>query len=767
MLIHTRALSLGLTLTCGLPGAPAYTIATVAGSDWVGDGGAAAQALLMQAEGVAIDANGNVYVTDALNHRVRQISPAGIIRTIAGTSIRGYSGDGGPAVDAQLNSPYGIALDYSGRVYISDLGNGRVRRIGTDGTIRTIAAAPLISPRNLAIDGAGSVYVSDFDGHRVYQIGPDGLLSVVAGTGVSGFSGDSGAASQARLAFPAGLGVDRRNSAVYIGDTGNHAVRKMSGGVITTVSRISTPTGMTVDGLGTLFVADPAGGVVYRIPPTGDPRTIPVMARDVALGPDGSLYVTDANFVRRVLPSGIVSVVAGGGNPAFGDGGSAVSARLNHPSGVAVDTSGNVYVADRGNGLIRMLSATGTIATIASFDQPSSVSVDAAGNLYLADSGSRRVRMMTPQGRLSDIAGAALPVCALASPDGSVYIADAGAQRILRVLNGTAYIVEEGVRDPGGMALDRAGNLYFTDAARVRKLPPSGPASDIVPGAWKAPRGIAVDDAGNLYVADALRHQVILVDPRGLALPIAGTGTHGFSGDGDAAALAQLDSPSGIALGPGGKLYVADLQNNRIRVLSPATVAPPSPVLLADAVNAANFTAGPIAPGMLVAIRGSGIAPPDIPETGFLFAGLPALFFAIDNRAAFVQAPAELPLGSFSLVVRHRGLTRVSIPAVAASAAPGLFAAITNQDGSLNSAENPAGSGTIVAIYGTGFGSSGLPISVRIGGQSAELLYAGPMDGYPGVVQINAKVPPLAVGPQSLAAGAGGALSPAITVWTR
>ena len=139
-------LPLLLAAVQGLPQTGAYAVATLAGSDWVGDHGPATQALLFQAEGLATDPAGNVYIAEAQGHRVRQVSPAGVIRTIAGTGQPGFSGDGGPADAAQLNAPYGLAFDNRGNLYIADLGNARVRRVAPDGTISTVASAPLVSP---------------------------------------------------------------------------------------------------------------------------------------------------------------------------------------------------------------------------------------------------------------------------------------------------------------------------------------------------------------------------------------------------------------------------------------------------------------------------------------------------------------------------------------------------------------------------------------------------------------------------------------------
>ena len=175
--IRGTALALGVLGLCSLPALPAsgtvYQLTTVAGSDAVGDGGAAGAAQLAQPEGLAVDGNGNLYIADAANHRVRKVTPAGTISTAAGNGHPGFGGDGGPAEASQLNQPYGLAVDDAGNLYIADFGNQRVRRIGTDGVITTVAgngerggagdggpaiSAQLLGPRNLVLDSAGNLY---------------------------------------------------------------------------------------------------------------------------------------------------------------------------------------------------------------------------------------------------------------------------------------------------------------------------------------------------------------------------------------------------------------------------------------------------------------------------------------------------------------------------------------------------------------------------------------------------------------------------------
>src|SRR5579872_4864121 len=196
----------GLLIAAG-PACPdiTYGIDTFAGSDLVGDNGPATSAQLRNAHGLALDRQGNLYIADTDNHRVRKISAAGVISTLAGNGHAGFAGDGGPASLSLLNSPYGLAVDPAGNVYIADFGNQRVRKVSPDGMIITIAgtgqkgssgdggpanAAQLMSPRNLALDSVGNLYVSEFEGHRVRRIARDGSITTVAGTGVAGLNLD-------------------------------------------------------------------------------------------------------------------------------------------------------------------------------------------------------------------------------------------------------------------------------------------------------------------------------------------------------------------------------------------------------------------------------------------------------------------------------------------------------------------------------------------------------------------------------------------------
>jgi uncharacterized protein (TIGR03437 family) len=714
-------------LLAAVPGwaqAGTYVVITAAGSDWVGDLGPATQALLFQAEGLATDAAGNLYIAEALGHRVRQVSPGGVIRTIAGTGQPGFSGDGGPANAAQLNAPYGLALDSRGNLYIADLGNARVRRVAPDGSIATLASAPLISPRNLAVDSAGNLYISDFDGQRVYKIGPDGLLVPLV-------SQD--------LRYPTALAVDR-SGALYIADSENHLVRKFDRGVLTSVAAVTTPTGLAFDASGALYIADFPAGRIVKVPAAGGPfSSLAASARDLAFGPDGSLYAAAGSLVQRLLP-GPARIVAGGGSTAYGDSGNALGARLNHPAGVAVDALGNLYIADRDNHRIRRVAPDGIITTVAGtgvpgdagdggpatqarLNAPSGVSLDRAGDLYISDTGNHRVRKFTPGGLMLAVTDLVAPVDAAADAAGNVYIADAGAHRIYRALAiGVVVTFLDGMESPGGVAVDSEGNLYFTDTAtgQVWRRDSSGIVTELGAGRFVNPRGLAVSDAGDLFVADAGLGRVLRVDGSG---SVTAVGVDG-----------NIGTPWDVAVGPAGRLYVADLDGNCLRVLIPSV----APVTSVDAVNAASLLPGPLAPGMLVAIRGAGASPATV-----IFGGFPATILSIDDTRILVQAPAQI--AGMNQVQIEVGAQRIF--ASVADAAPALFttgaglAAAVNEDGTLNSAQHPVSRGSWISLYGTGEGIAGLPVAVRIGGYTAEVLYAGGVAGYPGLFQINARIP--------------------------
>jgi sugar lactone lactonase YvrE len=488
-----------------------------------GDGGPAASAQLAGPTGVAADRTGNLFIADSSNHCIRKVTPDGIISTVAGTGTWGRWGDGGPAISAQLNKPAGVALDAAGNLFIADSGNNCVRKVTRNGIIRTVA----------------------------------GMID----SSIGGFSGDGGPATSAQLEGPTGVVADAAGN-LFIADCSNHRIRK-----VTPDGLISTLAGNGKSGYG----GD--GG-----PATSAQLYWPTV---VALDTAGNAYIADKanNRIRKVTPDGMISTVAGNGNPGFGgDGGLATTAKLFWPVGVAIDTDGSLFIADQSNYRVRKVTPNGVIRTIAGngtkgfsgdggpatsalLNSPSGIALDIAGNLYIADTGNYRVRKVTPDHIVSTVAG-----------NGNYGFSGDGGLAISAKLYG-----------PSGVAVDPAGNLYIADSNLVRKVTPDGMISTVVGGGAQSPSdgvlatsvrlnrlgGITVDLAGNLFVADTGFHRVHRVTPGGIISTLAGTGTNGFSGDGGLATSAKLYNPSGIAMDPAGNLFIADYYNHRIRKVTP------------------------------------------------------------------------------------------------------------------------------------------------------------------------------------------------------
>jgi uncharacterized protein (TIGR03437 family) len=291
----------------------------------------------------------------------------------------------------------------------------------------------------------------------------------------------------------------------------------------------------------------------------------------------------------------------------------------------------------------------------------------------------------------------------------------------------------------------------------------------MIPG-LNSPSGLAIASDGSLLIAEPGANLIQQWTTSGSLATIAGTGTAGFSGDGGPALSAQLNGPAGIGVGANGVFWIADSGNNRIRSLTPvagsSATAPTSPITV---VNAASLATGPIAPGEIVTVFGSGF---DATQTQLLFNGAAAKLFYTSATQINALAPASLPANSSSMVsvvVNGTSVAESSTPV--ASAAPGIFttasgagqAAADNQDGSFNSASNPALCGSIVSFYATGQGSNSGAVTLTIGGYQAQLPYAGPAPGFPGLMQINAQIPGgfLASGIQPVVLSIGGAASQA------
>ncbi len=813
MLIRTRLLVccfLGFAsfLAAANPPANSYVIQTVAGSDFAADGPSALAAIFSQTEGIAIDNNGAIYVADADDNRVRKINPNGSIQTMAGTGVAGFAGDGGPSTTAMLSHPYGVVVDVQGNLYIADLGNVRVRKISSDGMIVTVAGggtiAPggngdggpatsvqLLEPRNVTLAPDGTLYISDFGAHRVYRITPGGILTTLAGTGSAGFSGDGAASQLAQLNSPAGLASDS-SGALYIADSANNRIRRVYQGVITTVYNVTGPAGVAISPTGALYIAA-SGYLGTQFKAMGG---IP-SARDVTLDRTGSVYATTGQYVYKVASSGTVTTVAGSGaEPYFGgDNGPATAARLHAPSGLAVDDGGNWYITDTANNRIRKITPAGIIttiagtgdegskgdngsATLAQLNGPRSVACDSQHNIYIADSGNNSIRKITPSGVIQTVAvqlGVQLndPEYVATDSQDSLYITDAGNGRVLKVTSSGLVSIVMLVLRPWAVTVDGSGNIYVSAAKAISKITPAGALTTVLDG-LNSPRGLAVTQTGDLIVADSGANVVRRLSSTGVLSIIAGTGAVGFSGDGLPASAAQLNSPADLVVDLTGTIWIADSGNNRIRRLTRSAVA--DVTATATLVHSATMAPGPIAPGEIVTIFGAGFDPN---QTQLLFDDEPATVFYAGTGQINALAPANLAPNSItdiSIVVD--GTKVADVPSQVVSAAPGIFttgngtgqAAAVNQDGTLNSESNPAARGSIVSLYATGQGQAASAVSLKIGLYAAQLLYAGPAPGFAGLMQINAQVPGgfLAPGIQPVVLSAGGALSQAgVTIAVR
>ncbi|MCX6631897.1 MAG: SMP-30/gluconolactonase/LRE family protein, partial [Candidatus Solibacter sp.] len=819
-----------------------------------GDGGPAVSAQLNTPQGIALDSAGNVYIADSLNNRVRKVDTKGIITTFAGngnTSDPGFWGDNGPATDANIKMPVAMAVDSAGNVYIAASADNTIRKVTTDGIINIFAGAGykgyygdyskdsisgkvlsdgvaihagITSPQDVAIGPKGAILIADTGNAVIRQVDSAGIITTISGNGSVGISGDDVATTLAMVS-PFGVAVDSSGN-VYVAEFGSNRIRKVdtSGKITTAIGdgtqgfagdggapnkvQMNAPTSVVVDSSGNLYFADSlnnrirklsggnvntyAGNGVFSRSGDGGAATSAQLntplgvAVDTSVGAAGSLYIADSanHTVRRVASNGVISNFAGTGTAgSSGD-------QLNGPQGLAVDSAGSLYIADTQNHRVRKVTG-GTISTVAGsgtagfagdggaagsaqLNAPFGVAVDAAGNLYIAEFGNNRVRKVAANGNISTLAG-----------NGISGFSGDGGQAGSAQLNG-----------PQGVAVDSAGNVYIADTAnnRVRKVAVNGVIMTVagngaagVFGDGNAavnaqvgnPVAVAADSVGNVFIADG-SGRVRKLFLSGIITTIAGAGPRGYSGDGGIAGNARLSGPSALALNAAGAVWVADTFNNAVRVLQFAGGG----TTVSAVTNGASNLSGPVAPGLVVVIYGSGLgpdqlavsqagsngmAPTTVGGTSVLVNGVAApVLYASANQVAAV-VPFGISQSLAQLYVQYQNVTSAPFNLSVASQIPAIFtlngsgtgqaAAINNKDGSINGAARPAKVGEYVQLYITGAGQTNpagtdglinagpgpVPVAtvkVTIGGQPATVNFAGGAPGaVAGVIQVNALIP--------------------------
>lgn len=540
------------------------------GNVQIGDGrdGTGTDARFYLPSGLATDSSGNLYVADSGNHTIRKITPAGVVTTLAGTANQSGGTDGLGAA-ARFTRPQSVAVDGAGNVYVGDA-MATIRKVTPGGSVTTLAgtfgqwgssdgtggAARFFRPR-VTVDAAGNVFVSDYENHTIRLVTPTGVVTTFAGVaGQKGSADGTGAA--ARFNYPTGLAVDGSGN-VYVGDSLNFTIRK-----ITSAAAVSTFAAV-VGGFG---ATDATGAAArFRFP------------QGAAVDGNGNVFVADFenHAIRKITPAGVVTTFAGllGASSSSAVNGTGSAARFYYPSGVALDSLGNLYVAEAGTNSIRKITPDAVVTTFAGptgsyifghadgaaadarFSYPEGIAVDAAGTVYVADSDNSIIRKITPDGTVSTLAGTA-------KVEGSADGTGAAAQ----------------FKGPIALAVDGSGTVFVADTENhtIRKITAGGVVTTFAGVAGQAgsvdgigaaarfnnPCGLAVDRLGNLFVGDSNNLTIRRITPDGTVSTIGGTAPIIGSADGFGAA-ANFYFPSGIAVDNAGALYVADEFNHAIR----------------------------------------------------------------------------------------------------------------------------------------------------------------------------------------------------------
>jgi trimeric autotransporter adhesin len=577
-----------------------------------GDGGPASSAMLLNPSGLAFDGEGNLLIADSANSRIRKVAVDGKISTFAGNGVPGYSGDNGPATQASLSFPSGVSVDPLGNVYIGDSSNNVIRMVDGAGIIHTVAgnhvggfsgdggpatAAELNYPQGAVSDGVGNLYISDTYNSRVRKVDSSGTITTYAGNGNSAPTGTGGLATSIGIGSPQGLLLAQGK--LYVStyfnmwhvDLGTQMITLLGGaspygpgfngdGNSALSTLFAYLAGIAIDSTGSLLVADSGNGRIRQINTSqivstvaggyvgdgglGTGASLSIGFWDhAAFDSQGNLYIADYyhNRVRRVSTAGIITTFAGTGMTGSSpDGGLATATNLT-PVSVVADQSGNIFILDGDTFKVRKVDSNGTVTTVSSFFvyNGGALATDKAGNVYVAD-GNSVIWKIPPSGPASIFAGSS---------------SQAG-------YNGDSIAATSALlNNPNGVSVDPSGNVYICDSYnnRIRKVDASGIISTVagngtfgfggdggpaMAAMLSQPSDVAVDTKGNIYIADRSNERIRVVNSLGVIETLAGSG--GFSYNGNR--LPALDTnmfPSGVAVSPTGVVYVVDEGSDRVR----------------------------------------------------------------------------------------------------------------------------------------------------------------------------------------------------------
>lgn len=594
--------------------------------------GSAASARFNEPGAVAIDSKGNLFVVDVGNSLIREVLATGSVTTLAGTlGISGAADGLGTA--ASFNAPRGIVVDGLGNLYVADTGNHVIRKITPANQVSTLAgntsaagqvdgsgnSAQFSAPAGMAISSQGIIFIADRATHSIRQMDTNGTVTTLAGSGKAGNA--DGVGNSAAFNQPSAVAIDAFNN-VYVADTGNYLIRKITPtGVVTTIAGTLGSSGSTdgdgsvatftdlqgivvsVDGK-TLYVNDQhrvralqfnPGTTTYTVStyvgaPVGNAFSIG-HAIGLAMGSSNKLFLSDrdSDTIQQVTNTGgtVANSTYAGVSPPSSETplpgyveGVQTAARFSSPSGLALDASGNLLVADQANSLVRKVSPTGITSAMAGLastpgiangpgpsarlSAPNGLATDNSGNTYIVDSTANTVRVISPAGIVSTLAGTANVT---GSADGT----------------GTAATFN----NPNGVAVDGSGNLYVTDTGNstIRRISPTGVVTTLAgkvgnsgntdgkgsAALFSNPQGIAVSKSGVVYVADTNNSVIRAITPDGTVSTLAGKALQGGSVDGTGSA-ARFNLPVGLAIDAAGNLFVTDYGNNTVRMVTSAGV---------------------------------------------------------------------------------------------------------------------------------------------------------------------------------------------------